>query len=277
MAGSHTPIAIAGRGWDIFFGPDSSSEGIGVKRVLRFKSGAIAASFLLVAFTGTLTVVAKSSGAPGASSPEMGETSSNERSGSGYLAPMTIAEIRADLNADAAKPRFDGTIQGWRLATSEVLAEEGIASGNLELTCIAHSAGEETPTQLDFTLGYVPEDLTIEATTGPEKSICGDDAYSVFTVYNLDTPMGSGDLFISRRVWGRRALDLYAASDGVEAGTINGMPAIFVRPANSDHGLGVGQVIVIEDDTGPEFTVLRVYNDNGVPFDELVKIAEGIE
>jgi hypothetical protein len=57
---------------------------------------------------------------------------------------------------------------------------------------------------------------------------------------------------------------------------MNGYPAIFVRPADSEFGLGTEQVIVFEDDAEPDYVVLRVFADNGIPFEELVKLAEGI-
>lgn len=230
---------------------------------------------LCAAVAASVTTVGQSAPAQGdtaeAVAPPRGSAQPQER------APLPIADIRQILDEDAAKDRFDGAIHGWRLAPDSVLEAEGLSARTLSRSCEPKPAGTETPTQLDFTLSYIPPEITVREVSGPTKWICGGDGLSVMYVYALDTPLGSGDLFVFRAVWGQRTLDLQAPKDGVEASTINGKPAIFAKPADEAYGLGLGQVIVIEDDTEPEFTILRVFADNGVPFSELVKIAEGIK
>jgi hypothetical protein len=131
-------------------------------------------------------------------------------------------------------------------------------------------------TKFDFTLTYIPADIKIREKPDVAKWTCDGDALNVTSLMMIDTPLGEGTLMVYRASWSQRALDLMAPADRVTEGTINGYPAIFVRPADSEFGLGTEQVIVFEDDAEPDYVVLRVFADNGIPFEELVKLAEGI-
>jgi hypothetical protein len=190
-------------------------------------------------------------------------------------APKAGPQIGDILDSNARKPRFNGSVRGWRLGPYQALAAEGVADRHLSRTCEATPAGAETVTQLDFALTYIPRSLTIEDAAGPNKWVCSGQGLSVLYDYTVDTPYGVGEVLAERAIWGRRSLEVFAADDRVEQGSVNGKPAIFVHPADDSSGLGQGQIIVIEDDTPPEFTILRVSSDNGIPFAELVKIAEG--
>jgi hypothetical protein len=189
--------------------------------------------------------------------------------------PLSIDDIRRILNDESKKALFDGTVAGWRLAPDQILDEEGL-SRNLSRDCSPELAEKDTATDLDFTLTYVPADIEIRENPEVAKWVCGGHALSVTSIMTLDTPLGEGTLMVYRAIWGQRELDLMAPFDRVTEGTIGGAPAIFVEPAEPRFGLGTGQIIVIEDDTGPEYVVLRVFADNGIPFDELVRLAEGI-
>ncbi len=183
--------------------------------------------------------------------------------------------VRA-LERDSRKARFNGALHGWRVGHPLALEK---ALGNdlrkLELHCNASQVDGRTATALDFTLTYLPSDVAVQGITGPDKWVCGNRALSVMYDYAITTPNGPGSLWAFRQVVGRRVIDLDAAFDRVEAGTINGRPAIFAHPAHDASGFGGAQIIVIEDNTGPEFTLLRFDSENGISFDELIKIAEG--
>ncbi len=189
--------------------------------------------------------------------------------------PMAIDEIRRILTEESEKPLFDGVLQGWRLAPDNILEEEGLGR-NLSLDCEPELVDSDTATELDFTLTYVPADIEVRGKPEVTKWVCDGAALNVTSMMTLDTPLGEGILMVYRAIWGKRDIDLMAPYDRVTEGTINGAPAIFVQPADPQLGLGTGQVIVIEDDADPEYVVLRVFADNGIPFDELVQLAEGI-
>lgn len=191
--------------------------------------------------------------------------------------PFTIEQIRTLYAVEAAKARFDSTLLGWRIAAYDALKSEGISDRNLIRSCEPHPAGAETPTQLDFTVGYLPPEFKIGPVEGPMKWLCGDEVLSVLYVYNVATALGAGQLWFERSITGRRVLEMDVPEDSVEAAMINGTPAIIVHPADDATGLGMGRVVIIEDDSGPEFTILSITADEGVPFVELVKIAEGIK
>lgn len=80
---------------------------------------------------------------------------------------------------------------------------------------------------------------------------------------------GKGDFFIIR-YQGEHAIDINASADRVSPGTINGKPAVLVAPITPD-GYGRSGVIVAEDFG---ITVVSAF---GLPLEETVKIAEGLE
>lgn len=188
--------------------------------------------------------------------------------------PIGIDDIRRILTEEGKKPLFDGVALGWRLAPSDVLQEEGI-SRKLSKPCDVKSVDPATATEFDFRLTYIPADIKLRE---PEvaKWTCDGEALNVTSLMMMDTPLGEGTLMVYRATLSQRALDLMAPADRVTEGMINGSPAILVRPADSEFGLGTEQVIVFEDDADPDYVVLRVFADNGIPFEELVKLAEGI-
>lgn len=191
--------------------------------------------------------------------------------------PLSVNEIMAIYRAQDTKARWDGSLFGWRLAPYEALEAAGTSGQNLSRSCDSREAGVETPTQLDFTVGYIPSNLKIDRVTGPIKWVCGTEGLSVLYHFSVGTPFGAGEIWIERAIRGRQTLELDAPIDSVEAGEINGRPAILVHPADDDTGLGQGRVIVIEDNIEPEFTILSITTDDGIPFAELVLIAEGIK
>jgi len=203
---------------------------------------------------------------------------SNAASGGGRRSShdAEAATTTALINADAAKPRFDGTINGWRLAPYDRLKAEGVDDRNLSRSkCEPTSAGAETKTTLDFILSYEPPGLKIESSIGPTKWVCGSEGLSVAYDYNLNGPIGVGELWAEQALWGRRSQEVFVANDRVAEGSINGKPAIFIHPIDDATGLGFAEIIVIENDESAPYKILRITSNDAIPFDQLVKIAEG--
>lgn len=218
---------------------------------------------------------------PGAA-PTHGEVTESQDAladpgGSVGNSPLSLAEIKSRFKSEAEKPRFDGSIAGWRMATYRVLLDAGMTGRGLNRSCQAYEAGVETPTQLDFAVGYLPRDVKVVSVSEPVKWLCGTDGLSVAQVYDIDTRLGVGHIWIERSIQAVRSIEVDVAADRVRGATISGFPAILVHPLDDATGLGLGRVIVIEDDTGPEFEILSITADNGVPFADLVKMAEGIK
>ena len=190
---------------------------------------------------------------------------------------LSLEEVKAIYAAQAEQPRFDGTLLGWRVGPYEELEADGLLATSVTRSCESREAGPETPTQLDFTVGYLPSSIKVGQVTGPVKWVCGGDGISVLYHYSVGTAIGVGEIWIQRVIRSRAIIEMDVPEDSVETSTINGKPAIVVHPAHDMSGLGMGRVVVIEDDMGPEFTILSVTTDDGIPFDELLKIAEGIK
>ncbi len=190
--------------------------------------------------------------------------------------PKSAEEIFNIIEQDVGKDRFVGTVQGWRVAPRDTLDAEGLEQGIADLpsTCEPALAKSGAVTSLDFELTYFPTSVKIHNAGEPIRWVCGSKPLSVMLNFNLETPYGEGSLRVERFVTDSRVLSLYSPNDAVESGSINGYPAILVHPADDKSGLGHGVIMVIEDDTPPEFAVFRLVAD-GIPFEELVKIAEG--
>jgi hypothetical protein len=191
--------------------------------------------------------------------------------------PLTLEEIKGLYSAQAKKPLFDGSVMGWRIAPYPVLLGEGLDNPYPSLSCEGRHAGGETTTDLDFVVTYLPPDLPVKPGSEPDKGLCGSTSTYVALSLSVESAIGAGQIWIERSVQSRRTLELEVPNDSVEKGTINGTPAILVHPADDETGLGMGLVVVLEDDVEPEFMVLKVFADDAVPFAELVKIAEGVK
>lgn len=190
--------------------------------------------------------------------------------------PFTLREAIDILDAEAKKPRFDGDVAGWRVATYQRLKDGGDGETKLQLDCEPTLAGVEQSSDLDFVVGYLPSDANAKLVDGPVKWVCGEQGLVVSQTYSVQTSLGVGEIWIERSVQGQQVLELDVASDSVEALEINGHPVVAVHPADDTTGLGYGFVAVIERDEGPRYQVLRVGASNAVSFAELLKIVEGI-
>lgn len=201
--------------------------------------------------------------------------------------PLPPDEVFRLIDEDAAKPRFNGTVGGWRIGTYQALQSEGLTGRNLQaqtlgtglglpVGCQVQQADAQTPTALDLTPTYFPASAEVVSEIGPEKWVCGDTALSVATNYELDTPYGEGFLMVERALWGSRTFEMNAPADRVESGSIDGHQAILVHCADDATGLGQAEILVIEDnDLDPFATVLHIVGD-GIPFSELKQLAEGL-
>jgi hypothetical protein len=234
-----------------------------------------ATAFVALMSKGSLPV-ATLGGETTASSEAAGSTETIDPETSLEPGGLSMDDVLAMYQSQDDKPRLDTTILGWRFAPYPTLLEEGIANRALDLDCEGREAGAETSTALDFSLAYLPSSLELGSIEGPTKWICGDEPLIVEYVLNVSGPLGNAQLWVERAVWGSRTMAISVPSDSAEVGTVNDAAAIYFHPAHDETGLGVGRVIVIEDDEEPRFVVLRVMSDDAVPFHELVKIAEGV-
>jgi len=241
----------------------------------------VAAGLLFaIATTSSLSGVRKI----GADGDNSGQVVESDPSGSpgdspvprGDKSPYTLAQIREIFASEAIKPRFDGQVAGWRVADYATLTEAGIGNKQIELRCEPFLAKGETATDLDFTLGYLPTDAKVHLIEGPVKWVCDDRGLVVSETYSVETELGVGEIWIERSVQAERSLEISVPSDRIDEIDVHGHKAIAIHPADDSTGLGYGLVAVIEDDVEPEFVLLEVGASNAVPFDELVKIVEGI-
>ena len=175
---------------------------------------------------------------------------------------------------------FDGTIHGWRIAPNAVLeAEFGNDLRNLDLECDAKKVAPSAKTNLDVDLTYFPESAQERGKPSIVKWVCGAQGLSTYYQWDLRTKpfpvVGTtGYLRIDRVVTARRAYHIGTTrADRVSACTVAGFRAVCFRNEPEGHVL----ILVIEDDVlDPHATVLLV-DAEGLPFDELVKMIEGLE
>lgn len=188
------------------------------------------------------------------------------------------------MEADSRKPRFDGTIYGWRVAPTSVLEREGLRRDlreglrKVDPDCEARRVRTGTRTDLDFTLTYFPQGVKVAGKPGVDKWVCGDIGLSVLESYSFDeTPhLGVGDLRVERVLRDKRAFDIHAAEDRVEACSVRGFPAVCVHAVDDETGLGESGVVVIEDDDLDPFATTLLVWASELPFDEVLKVAEGV-
>jgi hypothetical protein len=182
--------------------------------------------------------------------------------------PDIIAERDQLTREEAAKPRFEGVVNGIRLyslsagpdvqrkdACSDAKPEE---AEELTLSDVAGTSMEIIPT-------YLPAGAEEQSPMEPPVACKG----IVVSVQRWWIIRGKGFFLISRRE-GEQAIDTDTSADRVSAATIGGKPAAVVAPVAPD-GFGPSMVIVAED-----FGITIVFAD-GLPLEETVKIAEGLK
>jgi hypothetical protein len=148
----------------------------------------------------------------------------------------------------------------------------------LDPDCETREVGVATATDLDFTLNYFPRGAKVAGAPGVMKWVCGDIGLSVSENYALDeTPrLGVGDLRIERSLQGMKYFDLYAAGDRVEACVVRGLPSVCVHAVDDESGLGESTILMIEDNELDPFVTRFFVHASELPFNEVLKIAEGL-
>jgi hypothetical protein len=181
--------------------------------------------------------------------------------------PPSLAELERRRAEDEAKPRFEGEVNGVQIypTTAAAPPRQGACSDAKpeEVQHVSMDAVAGTP--MEITPTYLPPGAEETFTTLPPTICKGTVAY-VEREW-IVRPEG-GDVFIARRE-GQRTINWDAPVERIVAATIAGKPAVLIKPL-FEHDDYAGVILV--EDFG--LTVVRVF---GLPFDETVKIAEGLK
>jgi hypothetical protein len=199
---------------------------------------------------------------------------SNAKSQSDVGPPLTGGQSSALDAADFRKARFDGTVQGWRIAPERVLRALGISGDLLGMSCAAEEMAPDVSTPLDFTATYLPRG--IRGTPSISKVRCGDLTTIVAEHFSLDTPYGDGYLEVTRELMDNRSFAIEAAFDRVSAATLGGKPAVVVEPLHPT-GYGQSEIVLIEDDQFDPYAVVVHLVAGNMTLSELERVAKGIQ
>lgn len=170
---------------------------------------------------------------------------------------------------EAAKPKFEGVVNGIRLygpdADAAVQRESPcnyVKPEELEYVTMSDVAG--TPMEIIPT--YLPAGAEEVDPMWPPM-VCRGILASVERQWLV---RGKGvDIFIYRRQ-GEHATATEASPERVSAGTVSGRPAALIKPLTPE-GYGQSAVIVAEDFG---ITIVSAF---GLPLEETIKIAEGLK
>jgi hypothetical protein len=187
------------------------------------------------------------------------------------------------FNEDARKPRFDQEINGVLVGPTAPEPDDGglCAGVTPQWVTPERAAG----TVVDVNPAYLPEGVGLSGP--PELAIevveCSGTVISVIKYYNVPAKYSDehegvllwsgGDFSIWRMLSTTHTFPLFGASERMEPISIEGKPAVLMRPvmpADVDVGVGDG-AIVIADDFG-----LTAIQGGGLPLGEFIKIAEGL-
>jgi len=179
-----------------------------------------------------------------------------------------MAERDQLMREEAAKPRFEGVVNGIRLyslAAGPALQRKSACSDAKpeEVEHLTMSAVAGTPMEIIPT--YFPPGAEEVDPMEPPVACKG----IVVSVQRWWIIRGKGDFYVSRRQ-GEQAIAIAASADRVSAATVGGKPAVLVAPLAPD-GFGLSTVIVAE-----EFGLTLVVGLD-LPLEEIVKIAEGLK
>jgi hypothetical protein len=180
--------------------------------------------------------------------------------------PNPILELDRLRQEEAAKPKFDGLINGIRLYPSDAkdipapkwacTAAKPEEIEHPDMSAIAGSPLEITPS-------YLPAGAEeISPAFGP--TVCRG---TVAFVQRDWVVRGIGDFYIIR-YQGEHAVEIDAAPDRVLAATVAGKPAVLVKPLLDGYDYST---VIMAEDFG-HTTVAGL-----LPLDEIVKIAEGLK
>jgi hypothetical protein len=180
--------------------------------------------------------------------------------------PVSAAELDRLRQEEAAKPKFEGTINGIRIYSPDASAEEwrkdactDAKSDEVEHPDISELAG----TPMDIVPTYLP--LGAEE-TDPRSTPTVCKGTIAYTERRWGIT-GKGEFYVIRRQ-GEQAIDLDVPEGRISAATVAGKPAVLVAPIVEGYDYSV---VVVADDIG--ITVVAGL----LPLDEIVKIAEGLK
>jgi len=182
--------------------------------------------------------------------------------------PDIVMEWEAARQEEAAKPRFEGVVNGIRLYRTDAdpaVRRKWVCTGARDEE-VAHPAMSDVAgTPMEIIPTYLPPGAEEQPSMWPPVICKGVVAY----VDRVWIVRGKGDFFIIR-YQGEQAMDISASADRVSAATVGGKRAVLVAPITPD-GYGQSSVILAED-----FGITIVSAD-GLPLEETVKIAEGLQ
>jgi hypothetical protein len=183
--------------------------------------------------------------------------------------PEFILEWERVTQEEEAKAKFDGVVNGIRLYPSN--AED---PPEWNWACKGTTPEEREYVTLDAVAGTPMEIIPTYLPPGAEEVdalfppvICKGVVASVGREWIMREE--GADFRIHRRQ-GERVVDTSASADRVSAATVAGKPAVLVAPLTPD-GYGYSRVIMAEDFG---FTSVGAF---GLPLEETIKIAEGLE
>jgi hypothetical protein len=179
-----------------------------------------------------------------------------------------MAERDQLMREEAAKPRFEGVVNGIRLyslaAGPDLQRKDacwGAKPGEAEELTMSAVAG--TPMEIIPT--YLPPGAEEVDPMEPPVACKG----TVVSVQRHWIVRGEGDFFITHRQ-GEQAIQVDTSADRVSAATVGGKPAVLVAPLAPD-GFGPSVVVVAEDFGLTSVVALDL------PLEETMKIAEGLK
>jgi hypothetical protein len=178
----------------------------------------------------------------------------------------------ATAEAERQKPPFRGTLNGIRLHQVDDRVEipwwvDRAACGQVQI--VEFEAAKGTP--LYFEPTYLPKGAVLSSQMGPgpgtDATVCERSGEVIGAGQHYQLPSGSLDIFRNRAA---HEWFINASAERVRAGEVNGRPAVFVLPEVDDPLFAHTMVIVAEP-----FGITVVIGE-GLPFDEVLKVARGV-
>lgn len=188
--------------------------------------------------------------------------------------PERIAEIQAEipvfhelLEEEFEKSKFTGVVNGIRIVADAAEIENRCSELGVRAKYVPIEAARGTA--LDIVPSYLPE-VSVEFTESAAATACAGEVvvFSRTFSYNPDG-VSRGDFGIAR-FQGEHAVSVETSAGRLEAATIRGYPALLIHTVGTSLQ-GPGTVVVAE-----EFGVTIVHGF-GVPLEELIKVAEGLQ
>jgi hypothetical protein len=168
---------------------------------------------------------------------------------------------------EAAKPRFEGVVNGIRLygPDADAAVQRKDACSEASRDEVEHlTMSDVAGTAMDIVPTYLPAGAEEVDPMSPPVACRG----TLVSVERWWVIRGKGNFFIARRQ-GEQAIDTDASADRVSPTTVGGKRAVLIKSLTPE-GYGQSAVIVAE-----EFgiTIVSAFD---LPLEETVKIAEGL-